>query len=442
MTQGVLAAAVPLSLTLLLLVSRAAGAPALSDPVAGTTLESLTLSVPVVYLLLGPLFSTWDGISMLSMTRLKGFLIGLVILYLASRILRGILNRRRGYKRRRLSRRVNRELGVLAVSVIVLLVFLTLGAIWHRPMLSLRGTSAGERVVDFHSHTNTSHDVEGTLMKKFDLDANLRWHARAGFDAVFITDHNAPRLESQVTGGLRAWHLESAIRSEESQEESLKPGRDHRAPLERVTAGCPGIEVSAWRAHIVLLGDTMPVDRSRYNGSLQELLQLLRTSEPAYESLSVASLPEYRRNHWQRLDTLIREGLDGFEIVNASPKANELTVAERDSVIELARTHRKFVVGVSDSHGWGATSMVWNLVSVPPATPPTAICGAVLSRMRSGFEAVRIIERHRLRPEAWWPMALTPIGVVWETWRSMGWPLTASWLLWIWLIWGIGRRRP
>ncbi|HYF40352.1 MAG TPA: hypothetical protein VD930_11730, partial [Gemmatimonadales bacterium] len=190
-----------------------------------------------------------------------------------------------------------------------------------------------------------------------------------------------------------------------------------------------------------LLGDTLPVDRRRYNKSLGSLLQLLDTSERSYGSLSVASLPEYRRNHWQRLDTLVDAGLDGFEVVNASPKANELTRAERDSVILLAREHDRFVLGVSDSHGWGATSMVWNLISVPPGTPPALLCGAVLNRLRDGFGAVRVVERHRLRPDSWWPMALTPLGVVWETWRSMGWPLTASWLLWIWLFWGVAHRR-
>jgi hypothetical protein len=183
------------------------------------------------------------------------------------------------------------------------------------------------------------------------------------------------------------------------------------------------------------------VDRRRYNRSLESLLQLLETSERAYGSLSVASLPEYRRNHWTRLDTLIRAGLDGFEIVNASPKANELTRAERDTVIDLARAHDRSVLGVSDSHGWGATSMIWNLVSIPPTTTPAGVCGAVLDRLRNGFEAVRVVERHRLRPDSWWPMALTPLGMVWETWRSMGWPLTGSWVLWIWLLWGLAHRR-
>ncbi|HEX6434081.1 MAG TPA: hypothetical protein VFZ87_07550 [Gemmatimonadales bacterium] len=416
MTRRFSAAAIPVGLTLALLVSRVAAVPPLSDPVRGTVSGSLTLKVPGLYLILAPVFTMWDGISMLSMTRLKGFLAGLLFLYVVWRVVHWVWDKRTGS----LVRRWLRELGVLAASITLLLIFLVVGALWHRPMLSLAGTAAGERVVDFHSHTNVSHDVAGTFMKDFDAAADLRWHSRAGFDATFITDHNVASEPGPHGPG------QSRVSSRESA---------------GLTVPCPGIEVSAWRAHIVLLGDTLPVDRAKYNSSLESLLQLLGTSERAYGSLSVASLPEYRRNHWHRLDTLVGAGLDGFEIVNASPKANELTRAERDTVIALARAHDRFVLGVSDSHGWGATSMVWNLVPVPPATSPARLCRAVLDQLGNGFEAVRVIERHRLRPEAWWPMSLTPVGMVWETWRSMGWALTASWLLWIWLAWGVAHRR-
>ena len=160
----------------------------------------------------------------------------------------------------------------------------------------------------------------------------LRWHRRAGFDAVFVTDHN-------TVAGLGS----------------------HAGP----PVLCPGIEVSAWKAHVVLLGDSVAVDRTRYNGSLDALRRLLAESDSLYGALSVLSLPEYERNHWARLDTLVAAGADGFEIVNASPKANEFSRARRDSVVALARRTNRFVVGASDSHGWGATSMVWNLMRVP-----------------------------------------------------------------------------
>src|SRR6185312_11309690 len=105
---------------------------------------------------------------------------------------------------------------------------------------------------------------------------------------------------------------------------------------------------------------------------------------------------------------------------------------------DLARKHDLFVVGVSDSHGWGATSMVWNLVRVPHARSRQTLCTAILARLDQGFPGAQIIERHRLRPDDPWPLWLTPIGVVWETWRGMGWPATISWLVWIWLAVGVG----
>ncbi|HEX2251533.1 MAG TPA: hypothetical protein VHH32_14390 [Gemmatimonadales bacterium] len=393
---------VPLGLTGMLLAARIASAPALSDPVSTTIPERLHLSIPALYLILSPVFTLWDGISMLSMSRLRGFLIGLILIYLVWRVIR-IVKRR--HSMRSWPRQVLGELGILVLSLVLLLGFLVIGALWHRPMASLAGTLEDERVVDFHSHTSISHDVRGTLMENFDAETNRRWHTRAGFDVAFITDHNVvSRLET-----------------------------------EGETVLCPGIEVSAWRAHIILLGDTLPVDRGKYNASLAGLLELLAYSERVYGSLSVASLPEYRRNHWARLDTLVRAGLDGFEIVNASPKANELTRAERDSVISLARANNLFVVGVSDSHGWGATNMVWNVVPVSAASSGAGTCGSVLDQLRCGFPAAQVVERHRLRADAWWPLWLTPIGVVWETWRSMGWGLTIAWLLWIWLVWAVFR---
>jgi hypothetical protein len=409
--------ATPWVLTLLLLASRVSVVPPLSDPLGGHVPDSLRLSAPPLYLVLAPLFTLWDGISMLSISRLHGFLVGLAGLYLIGRIVRHI----RARPPLKSWRTWVAEIGILLLSLGGLLAFIVAGAIWHRPMLSLTGVPWGYQVADFHSHTAASHDVGDTWMSGYDLAANLRWHGRAGFNVVFITDHNLVSRETREAS------RESGVGSRESGVSS----RDSAGPT-----ACPGLEVSAWRAHIVLLGDTLPIDRAPYSG-LAGLLTLLRTSDSSYGSVSLASLPEYRRNHWERLDTLIEAGLDGFEIVNASPKANELTRPERDRVIDLARKHNRFVVGVSDSHGWGATSMVWNLVRVPHAHSRQTLCTAILARLDQGFPGAQIIERHRLRPDDPWPMWLTPLGVVWETWRSMGRPLALSWLAWIWVVTGL-----
>ena len=59
----------------------------------------------------------------------------------------------------------------------------------------------------------------------------------------------------------------------------------------------------------------------------------------------------------------------------------------------------------------------------------------------------------RVEPRSWplsmadsgWPSVLTPIGVVWETWRGMTGAVALSWLVWIWgtalVLDARGRRR-
>jgi hypothetical protein len=398
----------PLGLTAALLAARAGAAPPLADPLGQALPPSLHIAYPALYVLLAPLFGLWDGVSMLSMSRLRGFLTGLAVLYVLWRAGRALWRHIAWSEAPPRRTPLRRELGLLMASLAGLAVFVAAGVLWHRPMAALAGTEPSDVVFDVHSHTNVSHDVRGTLMRGFDTEANLRWHRRAGFDAVFVTDHNTV--------------------------EGLRP---HRGPPAR----CPGIEVSAWKAHVVLLGDSLPVDRRRYNSSLDSLLALLRESDSTYGALSVLSLPEYEESHWGRLDTLLAAGADGLEIVNAAPKANEFSRAHRDSVVALARRTNRFVVGASDIHGWGATNLVWNVMRVPGGAAGPAVCAELLHGLRHGFGSSRIVERHHLRADAGWPAWLTPVGLVWETWRGMNWTLTVAWLAWIWLLWAAARRR-
>jgi hypothetical protein len=333
---------------------------------------------------------------MLGMSRLYGFVLGLALLFFAWRIARAL-------RRRRVTPRD--ELRALVGGVVLLALFIGGGLLSHRPMIRLEGQGPNLVAVDFHSHTSVSHDVKGW----YDTEANLRWHQRAGFDAAFVTDHN-------TTAGL--------------------------VPVDVPVALCRGREVSASRAHIVLLGGELASVKGPYGRDWAGLLQLLADADTLYRSLSVASLPEYERYQWNRLDTLAAAGIDGFEIVNASPKANELTRAHQDSVIDLARRTGKFLVGVSDQHGWGATSMVWSLVSLPGwQVEPDRLCWGIVDELQAGFPAVQVVERHRLRVDDWWPMWLTPIGLLWETWRGMGWEMVMAWLGWIWSLWVVARTR-
>ena len=399
-------------LTLGLLAARVLRAPVLADPAGGRLPDGLHLDVPVLHLIFSPLFDLWDGVSLLSMTRLKGFLAGLALLFLAWRAIAA-------YRRKALDPDAGppigliREIGALALGLVMLIVFVAGGMLWHRPMVSLQGLPTSVISADFHSHTSASHDVRGGLMKGYDAEANRRWHQGGGFDVAFITDHN-------TTEGFPAEWAQSGS-----------------------TLLCPGIEVSAWRAHIVLLGVNQTIDRSPYSDSLAGVLQLLRESASRYRALAIASLPEYDRNHWANLQALINAGVAGFEIVNASPKAGDFSAVRRDSIIALARQHDLLLLAVTDSHGWGATVLGWNLVRVPQWEPDGLRgCNALLRRLTTGgTAAVQIAERHHLRRESWWPWILTPVGVLWESWRSLGALQVVSWVVWIWVIGLVGAYR-
>jgi hypothetical protein len=70
-------------------------------------------------------------------------------------------------------------------------------------------------------------------------------------------------------------------------------------------------------------------------------------------------------------------------------------------------------------------------------------CREILQILGSqGFGATQVVERHRLRVDAWWPRWTTPVAVVWEGWRAAGWIQVFSWLTWIWGVALFGVRRP
>lgn len=388
-------------LTAAVLLARAFRVDALFDPVGAPLPAGVELSVPGVYLLFAPLFALWDGVSLLSRSRMDGFLLGIIAAYVAWRVLR------RWFVRRSLLSAAWREAAMIVLAIGALVLFVLGGALWHRPMAALDGVPDSLMVVDFHTHSDSSRDVRGTLVAWYDLEANRRWHDRAGYDVAFLTDHNRRTLDAPSAGA---------------------PG---------TPVLCPGSEIGAFKSHVIMLGPDAPSNRDPYELDMEGLYRLLREGR-ATGSPAILSIPEYERNHRDRLDELLAAGAAGLEISNGSPKANELSGARRDTVIAIARAHDAAVVGVSDHHGWGATAMSWSLMNRPAGAAGGELCDAAVDGILSaGFQSVQVVERHRVAPEAWWPALLTPVAVVWEGWRAMGWPLTAAWLAWIWGVAGV-----
>lgn len=383
----------------LVLIDAVTSVPAISDPLGAPLPEGWQMHHPAGYLLLAPVVTLWDQIAMLPISRLTGFLAGLGLVYLAWRLQVRLRHPVRW------SRALLRECWVLVVAVAGFVGFVLLGLVWHaRPVARLAGLSADELTVEIHSHTNASHDVRGFLVEGFDAAASRDWHERAGIDLVFITDHNTSRGWSLFRGDL---------------------------PLER-TQVCPGIELSAHGAHVVVLGEPLPASQQPYRGGPEHRARLFAEIAALPGAVAIASLPEYRG----QVEQFIVEGARGFEITSASPKGNEMPRAERDSVIAVARRHGLLLVGAGDQHGYGATPMVWNVMRIPGwRTGEGPPCAAIVSQFRSGGpETVRIVERARLRADSALPWILTPLGVLWMAWATASVPVALGWLAWIWAV--------
>ncbi|MBA2457808.1 MAG: hypothetical protein H0V43_02490, partial [Gemmatimonadales bacterium] len=137
-----LALTFPLALTLGLALARVWGVPSLSDPLGAPLPDGLSLTLPWSHMAVAPLFTLWDGVSMLSLGRLKGFLIGSLLLFLLWRLGRAI-----GWR----GTTPGRELGAILLGILALAAFIAAGLLWHRPMAALAGAGADRIVADFHT---------------------------------------------------------------------------------------------------------------------------------------------------------------------------------------------------------------------------------------------------------------------------------------------------
>ena len=341
-------------------------APPLVDVVTGAAPGGeIDLVRPLSYVLTAPLSNVLDALTFLSTTRA----LALVATCLAVLAIAGAL--RRGSWRRRLVRAVLWPFWFVALAAAAVLL--------PRPVPRLVNRDPAAEVIDYHVHTRASHDGRADW-----TPARVAWwHARQGFTATYVTDHN------RVFSGSDA----AAI------------------PL------LPGVEWSLHQLHLLAIGPVSDFDRARFSGDLERMMGVF---DALHEqgALGIGSIPEYWRYHRENLERFAAAGMDGFEIVNCAPKAISFDSAARADVVRIARQHDLLLVGASDSHGWGMVTCVWNL-TVPGAR---------------GVQANRVL----VRPLALWqdrgPAWAAAPSQTWGMLRTLSWPERISWLTWIALI--------
>jgi hypothetical protein len=365
---------VAIALVLLLLVTAIHPLSPLVDAVTGSTPGDADLDRPILYVMFAPLSNTLDALTFFSMSRAEWALAVWIPLLAAWGALR------RPPIPPPLSRR--QRIGRAALGPAILLLLAVAALLLPRPVPRLITSDDAGTVIDYHAHTSASHDGRpGWSLAKL-----ARWHARQGFEATYVTDHNVV------------------------YDASLPPPQTAIRLL-------PGVEWSVYGQHVVALGSVEPLPRDSFGGSTARMVRIFGAIE-RQGGLSIASLPEYWRNHRDDLGAFVLAGVDGFEIVNCAPKALSFPPDGRREVLALAGGHDLLVVGASDNHGWGQVTCVWN-VSQPGA---------------QGFRTNRVFAR---------PLALlqgdglpwtAPLTQPWFMLRALTWSERASWLTWVVII--------
>ena len=407
----------PLALLTLVLLGAIFATPALHDAATATPAPSAHLHHPFLYLLGAPLFGIWDAMSLLTVSQHYAVLATVIILYLARRVhaVRTV--------RRELAADPSTaedaahpgfsvmlavlELGGAVVFLIALLAFYAAAVFLPRPMVAVQLDDPDLLTVDFHSHTNHSHDG----WSRFTAARNRAWHENGGFNAAYITDHYT-------------W-----------------AGVDEAAPANPARAGertvmLSGMEVRLRNRHVNLLGDrgryVFALDSTRHHLEPDSIAAARERGAAPVTMLYTIPGP---LNQIVPLGPGSPAGVVGVELSDGAPRGLEQVRADRAEILAIADSMDLAVVAGSNLHGWGRTVAAWSVMRVPGwrEMPPDELGGAIeatLHRDRRG--AVTVVERRMpYHDGSRILIAATVPWLLWEHFRMLTVAERGSWVAWI-----------
>ncbi len=424
----------PVALLTLVVMGALFAAPPLQDAATGEPVPFARLGQPLGYLLGAPLFGIWDAMSLLTVSQHYALLVTLILLYPVSRVFAAW--RRRSSPtlshpsppqdphsppqnpdsppqsphptpHRPLPLRLALELLRAIGALLALLAFYAAAVFLPRPMVAVRLDDPDLLAVDFHSHTNRSHDG----WARFTAARNRAWHEDGGFDAAYITDHYT-------------WD-----------------GVDDAAPANPSRAGertvmLSGMEVRLRNRHINLLGD-----RERYVFGLDSSWHHLDPDSIAAARERGAPPVTMLYTIPGRLDQVVPlgpgspAGVLGIELSDGAPRGLEQVKAERAEILALADGMDLAVVAGSNLHGWGRTAAAWSVMRIPGwrEMPPGELGRAIEEVLhRDRRRAATVVERrmpYHDGSRVW--IALTVPWLLWEHFRMLTVAERGSWIAWI-----------
>ena len=282
-------------------------------------------------------------------------------------------------------------------------------------MAAIRLAAPDLVAVDFHSHTNRSHD--GWAL--FTAARNRAWHEAGGFHAAYITDH-------YTWAGV---------------DEAL-PANPARADERTVLLS--GMEVRLRDRHTNILGD-----RARYGFALDSTWRHLDPDSIGAAHERGAQAPTMLYTIPGPLDRIVPfgpgapAGVIGVELSDGAPRGLEQGRAEREEILALADSMDLAVVAGANNHGWGHTVPAWSVMRLPgwPDMSPDEL-GSAIERVLHGERrrAVTVVERTMpYHGGSAVKLAATGPLLLWSHFRTLTPWERVSWLVWV-AIWAAVRR--
>ena len=272
-----------------------------------------------------------------------------------------------------------------------------------RPMASLALADRDLIAVDFHSHTEASHDGR----PGFNPERNREWHWSSGFDVAYVTDHMT--FDGALTGAAR------------------NPARSGDA-----TVLLPGVELRDGDEHPILIGvdpRRMRITSPDWQGAAVEA-----DGGPVPAMLLLSMPGDIVRIPLSETDGPVR--LAGIEAADGSPRGMAQAARDRDAILALAANLHLAVVSASDNHGWGRTAPAWSVMRIPgwrdmtPSELDIAIRRTIMTR---GSRAIEVIARRTAgQPQNMVAAAAGGIAVALVMLRTMSLPDRFSWFAWSW----------
>jgi hypothetical protein len=362
------------------------------------------------YTLLAPLSDGLDTLTLISRSQHVALLLGVLLILAIWRVVAAL--------RGRVTLR-SHAIATVAVVAGIIAVYAA-AAVLPRPMASLTTDDASLVILDFHSHTSASHDGR----RGFTAERSRAWHAAAGFDVAYITDHSTVR------------------EAEEGTARNPVPAAEGTTLLQGIETGWDG-------EHVGILG----AERA-YKGLLTPDLANIDTAALRLASTLGGREPIVVWNHPRRLgrirgasDTVL-VGVHAVEISNGDPSAIDRMRALHDSINAFADRNNLALITGTDNHGWGRAAPNWTLMQL---VGWRAVSGDELERnieqalREGGYGITRSVERVVATPRTSVARAFSIVMIPWTMLRTLSNEERVAWLAWIWIVaavaWWRRRRR-